>query len=64
MFLDSGVYPSEILPYTLQDPQAGPKKSNSVESEIRFAAENLEVGYMRIMRLCRCVSQFLQASSS
>ncbi|XP_062107100.1 uncharacterized protein LOC133818326 isoform X2 [Humulus lupulus] len=62
--LNSGVYPSEILPYQVQDPQTDPNKSKSFENEVRSATENLEVGYMRIMRLCRCVSQVLQASST
>ncbi|PON87997.1 hypothetical protein TorRG33x02_161990 [Trema orientale] len=61
--LTSGVYPSQILPYQVQNSQAGRQKSKSLEVEIRSAAENLEYGYMRIMRLCRCVSQVLQASS-
>ncbi|KAM6568311.1 hypothetical protein CsatB_016296 [Cannabis sativa] len=61
--LNSGVYPSEILPYEVQDPKTDSQKSRPVENEIRSAAENLEVGYMRILRLCRCVSQVLQASS-
>ncbi|PON44239.1 hypothetical protein PanWU01x14_268370 [Parasponia andersonii] len=61
--LNSGVYPSQILPYQVQNSQAGRQKSKSLEGEIRSAAESLEYGYMRIMRLCRCVSQVLQASS-
>ncbi|XP_030482876.2 uncharacterized protein LOC115699546 [Cannabis sativa] len=61
--LNSGVYPSEILPYEVHDPKTDSQNSRPVENEIRSAAENLEVGYMRILRLCRCVSQVLQASS-
>ncbi|XP_024028614.1 uncharacterized protein LOC21390286 [Morus notabilis] len=60
--LNSGVYPLEILPHQVQSPAAVAQKLQSVSGEIRSVAENLEVGYSRIMRLCRRVSQVLQGS--
>lgn len=63
-FLGSGVYPSEVLPNEIRAPNAGSDKSwsQSLMAEIKTAAENLRTGYSRIMRLCRCVSQVVQAS--
>ncbi|KAK9284775.1 hypothetical protein L1049_023952 [Liquidambar formosana] len=63
--LKCGVYPMEILPSQLQAPAAGTQKSapQSLLAEIRAAVESLRVGYSRIVRLCRCVSQVVQASS-
>ncbi|GMH12557.1 hypothetical protein Nepgr_014398 [Nepenthes gracilis] len=57
--LNRGVYPSEILPYDVED--ANRKSSSSSESmspDIRNAVGRLEIGYMRIIRLCRCISEF------
>lgn len=62
--LDSGVYSLEILLYQVQSPPVMAQKSNSLLGEIRSAVENLEVGYSRILGLCRCVSEVLQASST
>ncbi|KAL5581675.1 hypothetical protein UlMin_014117 [Ulmus minor] len=62
--LNSGVYPTEILPYEINSPAAVRKeKLNSLLVEVKAAAENLEVGYARIMRLCKCVSQVLQTEA-
>ncbi|KAG2719628.1 hypothetical protein I3760_03G274500 [Carya illinoinensis] len=62
--LNRGVYPSEVLPNEIRAPNAGSDNSwlQSLMAEIRTAAENLRTGYSRIMRLCRCVSQVVQAS--
>ncbi|KAF5482656.1 hypothetical protein F2P56_003208 [Juglans regia] len=62
--LNRGVYPSEVLPNEIRAPNAGSDKSwsQSLMVEIKTAAENLRTGYSRIMRLCRCVSQVVQAS--
>ncbi|OMO75569.1 hypothetical protein CCACVL1_16129, partial [Corchorus capsularis] len=62
--LKCGVYPSEILPYDLQTPTAGIRKSQlrPLSDEIKAALGNLRAGYSRIIRLCRCVSQVMQSS--
>lgn len=61
---NSGVYPSEILPYQLQFPST--KKQNSLleslSAEINAAIGNLTNGYSRIIRLCRRVSKVIQSS--
>ncbi|KAE8668733.1 Period circadian protein, putative isoform 1 [Hibiscus syriacus] len=62
--LNCGVYPSDILPYSLQTPATGTKnlKHQALSAEIKPAVENLRAGYLRIIRLCRCVSQVMQSS--
>ncbi|KAK2647823.1 hypothetical protein Ddye_015312 [Dipteronia dyeriana] len=58
--LNRGVYPSEILPHQLHIPTTGMQKSLS--AEIKVAIDNLPIGFSRIIRLCRCVSEALQSS--
>ncbi|KAK3184576.1 hypothetical protein Dsin_031862 [Dipteronia sinensis] len=58
--LNRGVYPSEILPHQLHIPTTGTQKSLS--AEIKVAIDNLPIGYSRILRLCRCISEVLQSS--
>ncbi|KAK7273465.1 hypothetical protein RIF29_14515 [Crotalaria pallida] len=61
--LKCGVYPVEVLPSQIYDPAGGehmPLPSSLVD-EIRTAAESVRVGYSRIRRLCRCISQTVQA---
>ncbi|XP_038703676.1 uncharacterized protein LOC119999928 isoform X1 [Tripterygium wilfordii] len=59
--LKRGIYPSENLAYQLQISNA--KTLESLDQ--RFAAEidHLKVGYSRIIRLCKCVSQVMQSLS-
>ncbi|KAK8694229.1 hypothetical protein V6N13_071785 [Hibiscus sabdariffa] len=62
--LNCGVYPRDILPYDLQSTATGAEnlKSQALSAEIKAAVENLRAGYLRIIRLCRCVSQVMQSS--
>ncbi|GMI66299.1 hypothetical protein HRI_000299200 [Hibiscus trionum] len=62
--LNCGVYPSDILPYHLQTPPTETEnlKHQALSAEIKAAVENLSAGYLRIIRLCRCVSQVMQYS--
>ncbi|XP_034701874.1 uncharacterized protein LOC117926727 isoform X2 [Vitis riparia] len=54
--LKCGIYPSELLPSQIQAAATG-------THEIRGAVENLRAGYPRILRLSRCVSHVIHASS-
>lgn len=61
--LSSGAYPAEVLPSQIYDPAAsGEQKAlpSSLVDEIRTAAESVSVGYSRIIRLCRRISQAVQ----
>ncbi|TKY47867.1 hypothetical protein E2542_SST29928 [Spatholobus suberectus] len=60
--LKCGVYPAEVLPSQIYDASSGEQKSlpSSLVDEIRTAAERVRVGYSRIIRLCRCISQAVQ----
>ncbi|KAK8669393.1 hypothetical protein V6N13_106824 [Hibiscus sabdariffa] len=62
--LNCGVYPWDILPYDLQSPATGAEnlKRQALSAEIKAAVENLRAGYLRVIRLCRCVSQVMQSS--
>ncbi|RDX84844.1 hypothetical protein CR513_34042, partial [Mucuna pruriens] len=60
--LQLGVYPGEVFPSQIYDPSSGEQKSLLVD-EIRNAAERVRVGYSRIIRLCRCIDQAVQAST-
>ncbi|KAL2458296.1 uncharacterized protein Fot_55773 [Forsythia ovata] len=64
--LKRGIYPSEALPSHLAAPVDGPQSSLSKPAlaEIRDSVKRLSAGYMRIFRLCKCVSEVLQASSA
>ncbi|GAB4825332.1 hypothetical protein Ancab_008204 [Ancistrocladus abbreviatus] len=63
--LNWGIYPSDILPYDMQEGAASKEKPlNSQLADIRNALGCLKGGCMRIIRLCRCVSKVLQGSSS
>ncbi|CAK9167179.1 unnamed protein product [Ilex paraguariensis] len=61
--LNRGVYPSEILPSQLAAPFDGSPNSSSqpLIAEIGVALQTLRAGYLRILRLCRCVSQVVQS---
>ncbi|XP_075521641.1 uncharacterized protein LOC142554907 isoform X2 [Primulina tabacum] len=64
--LKRGIYPSDILPFQIALPPDVQKcsSSESILDEIKDALKNLKTGYMRILRLCSCVSQVVQAASS
>ncbi|XP_019431938.1 PREDICTED: uncharacterized protein LOC109339029 isoform X2 [Lupinus angustifolius] len=61
--LKCAVYPVEVLPSQIYDPAGAEQKSlpSSFVAEIRTAAESVKVGYSRVTRLCRCISQTVQA---
>ncbi|XP_048127085.1 uncharacterized protein LOC115739138 isoform X2 [Rhodamnia argentea] len=60
--LNCGLYPSEVLPYRIDASMEKISRSlpQSLSKEITTAIERLPVGYSRILRLCRCVSDALQ----
>ncbi|XP_050380826.1 uncharacterized protein LOC126798048 [Argentina anserina] len=62
--LKRGIYPSDIIPYQVQafESAAQVLLPQSLLTEIRAAAEGLESGYSRIMRLCKCISEVVQSS--
>ncbi|KAI3457695.1 hypothetical protein Pfo_014358 [Paulownia fortunei] len=64
--LKRGIYPSEILPLQLALSVDSQKCSPSgpIFDEIKEAVKGVRTGYMRILRLCRCVSQVVQASTA
>ncbi|XP_057724821.1 uncharacterized protein LOC130940633 [Arachis stenosperma] len=59
--LRCGVYPVSILPCRVHDAASGEQKSPSLVAEIRTAVKTVSVGYSRIMRLSRCISQVVHA---
>ncbi|KAJ4831108.1 hypothetical protein Tsubulata_027031 [Turnera subulata] len=60
--LKRGVYPSELVPIELQASVAGAHKSlpEPLSAKINVAVQSLRVGYSRIIRLCKCVSQVVE----
>ncbi|XP_017247753.1 uncharacterized protein LOC108219029 isoform X2 [Daucus carota subsp. sativus] len=64
--LKRGVYPSEIIPSIMKAPADEQQKfcSKQILSEVRAAVQSLRVGYLRIIRACRCISQAIEASNS
>ncbi|XP_073142523.1 uncharacterized protein [Henckelia pumila] len=63
--LKRGVYPSDILPFQIAMPPDVKKcsSSESILDEIKDALKSLKTGYLRILRICSCVSQVVQAAS-
>ncbi|XP_038889056.1 uncharacterized protein LOC120078802 isoform X2 [Benincasa hispida] len=63
--LRRGIYPSEALPHKVESPASTEyTPSESMLNGIRTAVGNLDAGYLRILRVCRCVSEVVQRSSS
>ncbi|KAI3702697.1 hypothetical protein L6452_28447 [Arctium lappa] len=62
--LKRGIYPSEIVPCQIFTPVDGSQNSSSqsLSTEIAAAIQNLRVGFLRILRLCRCISQLVSPS--
>ncbi|XP_027062170.1 uncharacterized protein LOC113772334 isoform X1 [Coffea eugenioides] len=59
--LNRGVYPSDILPSQLTAFKGMNNTSGDpIIGEIRDAFKSLRAGYMRIIRLCRCISLVVQ----
>ncbi|XP_016902820.1 uncharacterized protein LOC103500493 isoform X2 [Cucumis melo] len=63
--LSRGIYPSEVLPHKVESPASTQYAlSESMLNGIRTAVGDLDPGYSRILRVCRCVSEAVQVSSS
>lgn len=64
--LKSGIYPSEILPSQLEVSIHGSGDSvpQTLYTEIMTNLGGLRAGFMRIVRLCRCISGVIKASGS
>ncbi|KAK4341783.1 hypothetical protein RND71_037599 [Anisodus tanguticus] len=61
--LNRGVYPSEVVPSQFAALAVPAEHSDDpLLGEIRDAVKSLRAGYMRIIRLCDCISQVVQAS--
>ncbi|XP_054819274.1 uncharacterized protein LOC129318494 isoform X3 [Prosopis cineraria] len=62
----SGVYPMEILPSHISYVADVEQKSlsRSLEVDIRTATERVTVGYSRLMKLCRSISQVVMTLGS
>ncbi|XP_012089606.1 uncharacterized protein LOC105647985 [Jatropha curcas] len=62
--LNCGIYPSDIFPYQLKACIAGTYMSlpESLSVKIKTAVNSVGVGYSRIIRLCRCISQVVQST--
>lgn len=63
-----GIYPSDAVPAVPAQLEGPPDVSRKLLpepqlAEIRAAVQSLRVGYSRIMRLCRCVSELVQTWS-
>ncbi|KAI8552217.1 hypothetical protein RHMOL_Rhmol06G0249000 [Rhododendron molle] len=63
-----GIYPSDAVPAVPPQLEGPPDVSRKLLpepqlAEIRAAVQSLRVGYSRIMRLCRCVSELVQTWS-
>ncbi|XP_009620239.1 uncharacterized protein [Nicotiana tomentosiformis] len=61
--LNRGVYPSEVVPSQFAALAVRSEHSDhALLGEIRDAVKSLRAGYMRIIRLCDCISRVVQAS--
>ncbi|KAL6999851.1 hypothetical protein U1Q18_001007 [Sarracenia purpurea var. burkii] len=60
-----GVYPSEVIPSQFEGPLnvSGKLTPDPHTTEITAAVRGLRFGYLRIIRLCKCVSQVVQSWS-
>ncbi|MED6172026.1 hypothetical protein PIB30_046332 [Stylosanthes scabra] len=58
-----GVYPAKVIPSLIHGYGGGSMQHglpSSLVSEVRSAAESVGVGYSRIIRVCKCISQIIQ----
>ncbi|XP_024959726.1 uncharacterized protein LOC112500464 [Cynara cardunculus var. scolymus] len=62
--LKRGIYPSEIVPCQIFTPvdESQNSSSQSLSTEIAAAIRDLRVGFLRILRLCRSISQLVSPS--
>ncbi|CAH9089459.1 unnamed protein product [Cuscuta europaea] len=61
-FLNRGTYPSETIPYVWATRANGINCDESVVGGIEDAIKSVEPGYLRILRLCRCISKAILSS--
>ncbi|CAA0808413.1 Unknown protein [Striga hermonthica] len=65
--LKRGIYPSEIVPLQLVSP--GDREvvlstsTQPILDDIKEAVKDVKTGYKRVLRLCKCVSQVVRAST-
>ncbi|KAJ6751317.1 hypothetical protein OIU85_001813 [Salix viminalis] len=64
--LNRGVYPSAAVPYQLQASANGTHKllPESLSTQVKAAVDNLRIGFSRIARLCKCISQVVHSLST
>ncbi|KAL3646150.1 hypothetical protein CASFOL_011330 [Castilleja foliolosa] len=64
--LKRGIYPSEVIPLQLASPVDSENSSSRdpIFDEIKETVKGVKTGYLRILQLCKCVSQVVQASTS
>eukprot|EP00258_Populus_trichocarpa_P033357 XP_024449376.1 uncharacterized protein LOC7492005 [Populus trichocarpa] len=64
--LNRGVYPLAAVPYELQASTNGTHKllPESLSAQVKAAVDNLRIGFSRIVRLCKCISQVMQSLST
>ncbi|KAJ8748152.1 hypothetical protein K2173_000560 [Erythroxylum novogranatense] len=64
--LKCGIYPSDVIPYNIEVHIAGEKKTlpELHSRAIEAAVDSLRIGFRRIIRLCRCISQVVQSLST
>ncbi|XP_011045644.1 PREDICTED: uncharacterized protein LOC105140484 isoform X2 [Populus euphratica] len=64
--LNRGVYPLAAVPYELQASTNGTHKllPESLSAQVKAAVDNLRIGFSRIARLCKCISQVMQSLST
>lgn len=60
--LKRGIYPSEVLPLPIDSHANSP--SGNIIDKVEDAVKHVRNGYMRIVRLCECVSRVVQASTA
>ncbi|CAI9294918.1 unnamed protein product [Lactuca saligna] len=61
--LKRGIYPSEIIPYQIHIPANQQSKSSpTLADEITTTLKNLKTGFLRIQRVCTCISNKLVGS--
>ncbi|CAI0459433.1 unnamed protein product [Linum tenue] len=61
-FGNCGVYPSDIIPHSIQVSRTKKSNSEALSAQAKAAVDNLRAGCFRILGLCRCISQAMKAS--
>ncbi|CAI0459429.1 unnamed protein product [Linum tenue] len=56
-WLKHGVYPSDIIPHSIQVSRTKKSNSEALSAQAKAAVNNLRAGCFRILGLCRCISQ-------